>query len=127
MKKQAKFSERLAFLMGYRNISKSELARICGIDKSNITRYCKGEYEAKQDVIYTLATKLKVNAAWLMGYDVPMDAGDRAPEEIHEDGSRDYINSLIDGLTPENRAIAIDLLKALQPKESAPGTRPGSD
>ena len=59
--------------MKIKSLSKSDVARICGINKSNITRYCDGSYQAKQDVIYSIASKLNVNPAWLMGYDVPMD------------------------------------------------------
>ena len=73
MKKQSNFAERLTLLMELRNITKSDIAKICGIDRSNITRYCNGEYQAKQDVIYKMAAKLNVNPAWLMGYDVPIN------------------------------------------------------
>jgi transcriptional regulator with XRE-family HTH domain len=48
MKKQSNFAERLTLLMELRSITKSDIAKICGIDRSNITRYCNGEYQAKQ-------------------------------------------------------------------------------
>lgn len=70
--KPVPFAQRLQELMEEKNLSKSDLAKLCGINKSNITRYCKGEYEAKQDVIYKIASSLRVNIPWLMGYDVPM-------------------------------------------------------
>lgn len=67
------FAQRLEELKRIRGFNNTDLARICGIDKSNITRYCKGDYKAKQDVIYRMAEKLNINEAWLMGYDVPME------------------------------------------------------
>ena len=38
-----------------------------------MTRYCRGEYEAKQDVVYRIANEMNVNPVWLIGYDVPME------------------------------------------------------
>ena len=66
------FADRLNKLMEIRHLKKADLARLCGIDRSNITRYCQGSYEAKQDVVYSMAAKLNINPVWLMGYDVPM-------------------------------------------------------
>lgn len=73
--KTATFADRLNELLRVKGITKTELARRCDIDRSNITRYCKGEYEAKQDVVYKIASALMVNIPWLMGYDVPMSGG----------------------------------------------------
>lgn len=73
MDKPNTFAERLLDIMQRRSLSRTELARICEVDKSNITRYLRGEYEAKQDVIYRMAARLGVSEAWLMGYDVSED------------------------------------------------------
>lgn len=73
MNKPYTFAQRLKMLIDQRGISRSELARICGISKSNVTRYINGEYEAKQDVVYRMASSLGVSEAWLMGHDVPME------------------------------------------------------
>ena len=67
------FADRLEQLKRLRGLTNTDLARICKIDKSNITRYCKGNYKAKQDVVYRMAEKLGIEEAWLMGYDVPME------------------------------------------------------
>lgn len=66
------FAKRLKELMALRGMTRSALASLCGIDKSNITRYLKGDYKAKQDVVYQMAERLRVDPAWLMGYNVPM-------------------------------------------------------
>ena len=66
------FAQRLQVLIKESGMTKSDLARVAEVDKANITRYLKGEYEAKQDVVYRIASRLHINAAWLMGYDVSM-------------------------------------------------------
>ena len=77
------FAQRLQMLIDERAINKSELARVAEVNKANITRYLKGEYEAKQDVVYRIASRLHVNAAWLMGYDVSMsEDGDASDPEM---------------------------------------------
>ncbi len=78
--KTATFADRLQELMVHKNLTKTALAKLCGIDKSNITRYCRGDYEAKQDVVYRIAFSLNVDEAWLMGYDVPMQKRPARPE-----------------------------------------------
>lgn len=85
MDKTFTFADRIKSLMEMRGLSKSQLAKLCGINKSNITRYCNGSYEAKQDVIYRIAEKLNISEAWLMGYDVPMyREGDEAGKILWE-------------------------------------------
>ena len=73
MEKPSTFAKRLNTALERRQISKAELARISGLSKSSITRYVKGDWEAKQDAVYAIAQALNVNEAWLMGYDAPME------------------------------------------------------
>ena len=85
MSKPYTFAERLRTVMDMKGLSNSAVAKLCEIDKSNITRYLSGKYEAKQDVIYKMASRLNINPAWLMGYDVPIDAtGDIPTDEDAE-------------------------------------------
>lgn len=74
--KKATFAERLAEAMRLREVSQTELHNRTGINKSSISTYLKGEYEAKQDKVYEIARALSVSPAWLMGYD---DAEKPAP------------------------------------------------
>lgn len=57
-----------------RGMKQIDLAEITGISKSSISTYMNGEYEPKQKNIYKIAKALRVNEAWLLGYDAPMDA-----------------------------------------------------
>ena len=85
MSKPYIFAERLRTVMDMKGLSNSAIAKLCEIDKSNITRYLSGKYEAKQDVIYKMASRLNINPAWLMGYDVPIDgSADILPTEDDE-------------------------------------------
>lgn len=78
MSKPSTFSKRLRELLDINGITQSELARKSGISKSSISRYLKGDWEAKQDAVYSIAKTTNVNEAWLMGYDVPMERHDAA-------------------------------------------------
>lgn len=73
MEKPSTFANRLNTALEHRQITKAELARLSGLSKSSITRYAKGDWEAKQDAVYAIAQALNVNEAWLMGYDAPME------------------------------------------------------
>lgn len=64
--------EELAFMFRLRKaledkgITRSELSRISGVGKSDITYYLKGRYVPKQDKCYMLAKALDVDPGWLM-------------------------------------------------------------
>ncbi len=72
--KIATFAERLAEAMRIREVSQTELHNRTGINKSSISTYLKGEYEAKQNKVYEIARALNVSEAWLMGYDVSINS-----------------------------------------------------
>ena len=70
--KVATFAQRLAEALKIREVSQTELHERTGINKSSISTYLKGEYEARQNKVYEIARALNVSEPWLMGYDVPM-------------------------------------------------------
>lgn len=74
--KNADFSERLIEAMKIRRMSAADLSRLAGIDKSAISRYRSGAYKPNQINTYILAQALRVNPAWLMGFNVPMASDD---------------------------------------------------
>lgn len=80
-----KFNERLKEAMQIRNISQSELSKKTNVSKSSISQYLSGYYKPKQDRIGQFAKVLKVNEAWLMGYDVPMEQAKNNAEQIYYD------------------------------------------
>lgn len=82
MSKISTFAVRLQKLLEIKGISKAELSRITGINKSSLTHYVKGDWEGKQDAVYAIARATDVSEAWLMGYDVPMTQKESRKLEI---------------------------------------------
>ena len=62
----SEFSIRLRKAMKDANITASELSRLSGVGKSDISYYLKGRYLPKQDKCYLLARALRVDPGWLM-------------------------------------------------------------
>jgi transcriptional regulator with XRE-family HTH domain len=60
------FNSRLKKAIEDRGITASELSRISGVGKSDISYYMKGKYLPKQDKVYMLARALDVDPGWLM-------------------------------------------------------------
>ena len=60
------FSERLKQAIKDRNITASELSRLSGVGKADISNYINKKYLPKQDKIFMLAKALRVNPGWLM-------------------------------------------------------------
>lgn len=71
--KNSTFAKRLAKAMEIRSMTQTDLHNLTKINKSSISTYLKGEYEAKQDKVDLLSRALRVSPAWLMGYDISMD------------------------------------------------------
>ena len=68
----ATFGERLELALKNKNMKNSVLAYRLGVDRSYITNYIKGKYSARPEMIDKIAQILNVSAAWLSGFDVPM-------------------------------------------------------
>ncbi|WP_270441318.1 LexA family protein [Acidaminococcus provencensis] len=68
-------AERLKKALEIRDMTQAELSRLTGIGTSGIAQYYHGKVVPKQDKVYLMAKALNVNPAWLMGLDVPMQAG----------------------------------------------------
>lgn len=65
-------ASRLRELLSYLNLTPSEFATANNIPKSSISMYLSGKRLMKADRVGELAIKYHINAAWLMGMDVPM-------------------------------------------------------
>lgn len=88
--------DRLRKAINDRDISQQELAELTGIPKSSISQYVSGYAKPKQDRIYLLAKALRVNEAWLLGYDSEMDIADDEPK-INKEYVPDVIAAHFDG------------------------------
>lgn len=65
----SEFSKRLLQIMKEKNLSQSDLAKLTDITPSSISDWLKDKYQPKQDKIFILADKLKVEPSWLLGVD----------------------------------------------------------
>ena len=72
--KQSDFASRLSQALEARGLKAADLSKKTKVAEGTISCYINGRYEAKQNRVKVFAEALDVNPAWLMGYDVPMDA-----------------------------------------------------
>ena len=75
------FAQRLRAGLDARQMTQAELSSRSKISKSSISHYLKGDWEGKQDAVYSIAQVLNVSEAWLRGSDVPMDAEHATPSQ----------------------------------------------
>ena len=74
-------SERLLQIMNNRHLKQVDILRLAApfceendikLNRNDLSQYVNGKVEPRQSKLYILGQALKVNEAWLMGYDVPM-------------------------------------------------------
>lgn len=82
MKLVSNFAERLKLALDLRNMKATKLSELTNVNKSTISQYLSGEYEAKKDRIELFAEVLNVNELWLRGYDLPMENEDDKEKNI---------------------------------------------
>ena len=106
----SEFRHRLKQSIEKKGISASELSRISGVGKSDISNYLKGIYVAKQDKCYLLAKALNVDPGWLMtGY----EPSNRTDSDLNQ---MDAVKVLVRGLsklTPEQLEQATAMFKVM--------------
>lgn len=86
------FAVRFREALEIRHMTQTELHERTGIGKGSISTYLKGTWKPKQDKVDLIAQALRVDPAWLMGYDVPMDPAASAYND--EDDMEDIISAL---------------------------------
>lgn len=77
--KQSDFASRLSQALEARGMKAADLSKKTKVAEGTISCYINGRYEAKQNRVQVFAEALNVNPAWLMGYDVPMEAEQSQP------------------------------------------------
>lgn len=66
-------SKRIQKALEIRGIKQVDLCKMTGIPKSAMSQYIKGNFEPKQDRVYSISKALQTSEAWIMGYDVPFE------------------------------------------------------
>ena len=73
-------AERLLQLINERNLKQVDILRLAApyckknnikLNRNDLSQYVNGKVEPRKSKLYILGQALKVNEAWLMGYDVP--------------------------------------------------------
>lgn len=103
------FQERLRKLLVDKDITASELSRLSGIGKSDISNYLNGKYLPKQDKIYLISQAIGVDPGWLM-------TGVEQKHDENEGPKTDEARILaagIDKLPKEQREQALSVIRAM--------------
>lgn len=111
------FNTRLREAIEKEGITASELSRISGVSKSDISYYLKGRYAPKQDKCYMLAKALNVDPGWLMTgaepakHDYIADINDRL-DQIKTIEAQ-IIAAGVDSMPKEKREKALEIIKMI--------------
>ena len=108
-----KCSVRLAKALAIRGMKQSELCEKTNIPKSAISQYLSGLFEPKQDRLHIIAQALDVDPVWLMGFDVPMEKGNKSsPSEIDLTEGEKLMLELFRKIPEDKQAVALEMLRA---------------
>ena len=107
--------KRIEEALTIRNMKQSELCKLANVPKSSLSLYLKGAYEPKQDRIYSMASVLNVSAAWLNGYDVPMERREASQAMELTESEKTMLDLF--RLIPESQQTVLIQMIRLQTKE----------
>nr|DAQ76789.1 MAG TPA: Repressor protein CI [Caudoviricetes sp.] len=111
-------SQRIKEALSNRGLKAIDLCKMTGISKSTMSQYLAGLYDPSQLKIELIARALKVNEAWLMGYDVPMER--EKPITVTNDRLDPLDKELMDfveGLTVEQKKFLLAQLKVMNEQD----------
>lgn len=103
-------SERIRLALDRTGMKQIDLAKKTGINRSNISYYCSGEYEPKGANLQKIASALGVTVAWLIDAEC-VTADPVTQAQIAE------IDRLAAQMTPEQRLEATRYLEFLLSKK----------
>ena len=108
-----KCSERLAKALAIRGMKQYELCEKTKIPKSAISQYLSGLFEPKQDRLHIIAQALDVDPVWLMGFDVPMEKGNKSsPSEPELTEGEKLMLELFRRIPEDKQTAALEMLRA---------------
>lgn len=108
-------SQRLHQIMQERNIKQVDILNkalpYCEkynvkMGRNDISQYCSGKVEPKQDKLVVLANALNVTETWLMGYEEETSLPNIENVDIHVE-----LIMLYDQLSAEKQKLVIDMIK----------------
>lgn len=87
--------DRIAEALKLKGKTPKQLSDLTGIPISSISQYMSGHVKPKQDRIYLICKALRINEAWLLGFDdVPMDKEIKHTEKCSIDLTEEEKNLL---------------------------------
>jgi len=111
------FKTRLLKAISDKKLTASELSRLSGVGKSDISNYMNGVYVAKQDKCYMLARALSVDPGWLMTGDEPARSSDSDDSlkvlTVEADPELKSMLKIWKVSSPKARKAAIEVLKVM--------------
>lgn len=100
---------RIADALAIRRMKQSELCSLANVPKSSLSLYLSGAYEPKQDRIYAMAKVLRVDEAWLMGYDVPMEKESTPEEPALSEGEKKLLE-LFRSVPEDKKELVLEMI-----------------
>ena len=95
-----------------KGMTQSELAKAAGIPKSSICQYVRGDFEPKQDRIYSIAKELDVSEAWLLGYDVPPERETPSREDPEISAGERMLLDLFRRVPEDQQKLVLQMIRA---------------
>lgn len=83
------FKKRFETALKERNMTQQYISDRTGIAHGTISNYARGKYAPKSDKRKLIAEVLRVNEAWLAGYDVPKDFTDLSVDDQLAENEKD--------------------------------------
>jgi transcriptional regulator with XRE-family HTH domain len=96
--------------MDARGMKKAELSRQTGISEQRIGQYARGSYEARQTAACVIAKALRVNPAWLAGYDVQMEPSVDRTKKGYQTITNDDLKLALFGTKEVTDALLEDIM-----------------
>lgn len=100
-------ADRLKYLMKKEHLRQIDILNMCKpysekygvkISKSDLSQYCSGKVEPKQNKLHILSMALNVSGAWLMGFDVPMELNENIKSSNSTNGNKDIPSGITTAL-----------------------------
>ena len=108
-------SARIARALEIRGMRQTELCKQAQVPKSSLSLYLSGAYEPRQDRLYAMATVLRVDPVWLMGFDVPMEKKDEksdSPDKLALTEGEQVLLDLFKKVPEDKQKIVIEMIRA---------------
>lgn len=74
----ATFRERLQHLVQLHGGSRTAFAKLLGVGTSHVSKWCDAGTAPTASILHRIAERTGVSIDWLLGYDVPLERGQRA-------------------------------------------------